>query len=277
MSNDCPICKHPVQTPGAVLMQYLPVGCPRCGRFLIDTPALQLIEKEFQKSPSLWAVTSHALRRGQDKEGKEFVVTEKWLRSVWAQPRLANPHQQANTFIELLGLAELAPAEYAAWNPTVLCGLVGTADSPIDGKMRGLTFVLDHLKSNELIEELKHPPPGPARHFRLTFSGWDYFENLRRSSVESRTAFMAMGFHEPSVQLAFAEFVKGVAQTGFELRRLDQKPKAGLIDNRMRVEIRAAKFMVADLTDENRGAYWEAGFAEGASKKVYYTLRGIKI
>jgi len=39
----------------------------------------------------------------------------------------------------------------------------------------------------------------------------------------------------------------------------------------MRVEIRSAKFLVADLTDENRGAYWEAGFGEGLGKKVYYT------
>ena len=49
-----------------------------------------------------------------------------------------------------------------------------------------------------------------------------------------------------------------------------------MIDLRMRVEIRSAKFLVADLTDENRGAYWEAGFAEGLGKKVCYTCEGSK-
>lgn len=44
----------------------------------------------------------------------------------------------------------------------------------------------------------------------------------------------------------------------------------------MRVEIRSAKFLIADLTDENRGAYWEAGFAEGFGKKVYYTCEASK-
>jgi nucleoside 2-deoxyribosyltransferase len=44
----------------------------------------------------------------------------------------------------------------------------------------------------------------------------------------------------------------------------------------MRVEIRAAKFLVGDLTDDNRGAYWEAGFAEGLGKNVYYTCEGAK-
>src|SRR5207248_916726 len=66
-------------------------------------------------------------------------------------------------------------------------------------------------------------------------------------------------------------FVPAVRQCGFDLYRLDDRPKAGVIDNRMRVEIRAAKFIVCDLTDENRGAYWEAGFAEGAQKPVFYT------
>jgi hypothetical protein len=44
----------------------------------------------------------------------------------------------------------------------------------------------------------------------------------------------------------------------------------------MRVEIRSAKFLVADLSDENRGAYWEARLAEGLGKNVYYTCEASK-
>jgi len=39
------------------------------------------------------------------------------------------------------------------------------------------------------------------------------------------------------------------------------------------VEIRRARFLIADLTGGNNGAYWEAGFAEGLGKKVIYTCR----
>lgn len=66
-------------------------------------------------------------------------------------------------------------------------------------------------------------------------------------------------------------FKPSVARTGFELRRLDEKQPAGLIDNQLRVAIRQAKFVVADLTHGNLGAYWEAGFAEGLGKPVIYT------
>jgi nucleoside 2-deoxyribosyltransferase len=32
-------------------------------------------------------------------------------------------------------------------------------------------------------------------------------------------------------------------------------------------------FLIADLTDHNNGAYWEAGYAEGLGKPVIYTCR----
>jgi nucleoside 2-deoxyribosyltransferase len=63
------------------------------------------------------------------------------------------------------------------------------------------------------------------------------------------------------------------APRGFKLTRLDDDPKAGIIDDRLRVEIRTSRFLIADLTHENRGAYWEAGFAEGDGKPVIYTCR----
>lgn len=39
----------------------------------------------------------------------------------------------------------------------------------------------------------------------------------------------------------------------------------------MRVEISKRRFLVCDLTDENRAAYWEAGFAEYLGNPVIYT------
>jgi nucleoside 2-deoxyribosyltransferase len=38
-------------------------------------------------------------------------------------------------------------------------------------------------------------------------------------------------------------------------------------------EIRRCRFLIADLSDDNAGAYWEAGFAEGLGKPVFYVCR----
>ena len=151
------------------------------------------------------------------------------------------------------------------------------ADEPARGKQRDYQFVFERLtRQSRLIEEEEHPPASEVG-LRLTFDGWERFEKLTRETIESRLAFMAMGYHNPDVAGAFEEcFVPAVDATGFELRKLDQKPKAGLIDVRMRAEIRTARFLVADLTDENRGAYWEAGFAEGLGRPVFYTCEQSK-
>jgi hypothetical protein len=68
-------------------------------------------------------------------------------------------------------------------------------------------------------------------------------------------------------------FVPQVRLAGFDLQRLDQGQPAGLSDDQLRVRIRQARFLVCDLTHGNRGAYWEAGFAEGLGRPVIYTCR----
>lgn len=85
---------------------------------------------------------------------------------------------------------------------------------------------------------------------------------------------MAMEYGDVELDEIVDKYFKpAVANTGFELYRLDKNPKAGLIDDRLRVEIRNSRFLIAELTHENRGAYWEAGYAEGLGKPVIYTCK----
>ena len=86
-----------------------------------------------------------------------------------------------------------------------------------------------------------------------------------------------MKFGDADLDRVVNEYFKpAVAQTGYQLYRLDDRPEAGLIDIRMRQEIKTSKFVIADLTHDNNGAYWEAGFAEGIGKPVIYTCEESK-
>lgn len=106
---------------------------------------------------------------------------------------------------------------------------------------------------------------------KLTPQGWRTYHSLKQSRSDSNTIFMAMPFKHDNPNKAFSEFQGAVAATGFRLVRLDNEPKAGSIDDRIRVEIRKARMVIADLTGSNAGAYFEAGFAEGLGKPVVYT------
>jgi hypothetical protein len=108
----------------------------------------------------------------------------------------------------------------------------------------------------------------------LTVHGWQRVAELQRQAKDSKKAFMAMKFGDGELDTTYRDhLVPAVAQTGFSLRRLDDEPKAGSIDDRLRVEIRTSRFLLAELTHANAGAYWEAGYAEGLGRPVIYLCR----
>ena len=81
-----------------------------------------------------------------------------------------------------------------------------------------------------------------------------------------------MQFDDPRLERFVEEVLKPAVEEDLGCRLHDMRDvaRAGLIDNIMRVQIRDARFVVAELTHDNRGAYWEAGFAEGLGKPVIY-------
>lgn len=109
---------------------------------------------------------------------------------------------------------------------------------------------------------------GGAR-VRLTAQGWKRFEELQAKESASRRIFIAMKFGDEYLdELVQNHMRPAVEQCGFELHRLDWEPSAGLIDDRLRTEIRRSRMLLAELTHGNQGAYWEAGYAEALGKPV---------
>jgi hypothetical protein len=106
----------------------------------------------------------------------------------------------------------------------------------------------------------------------LTARGWDRFSQLVSAKISSRYAFFARKFDNPELDIAFKDCLyPAVKATGYELRPATQK--AGPVDAIIEDEIRRCRFLIADLSDDNLGAYWEAGFAEGLGKPVIYVCR----
>jgi hypothetical protein len=114
----------------------------------------------------------------------------------------------------------------------------------------------------------------------LTFLGWQKYSELQRSIKDSRKAFVAMEFPDPNKKeknyffqdiLLEKYLVPAAKQAGYEIGNpLAKDPKAGNLHARLEVEIRASRFIIAELSHHNNGAYWEAGFARGLGIPVIY-------
>ncbi len=106
----------------------------------------------------------------------------------------------------------------------------------------------------------------------LTLAGWKQYEAEKRGEFAGNYGFLAMQFNDDDLESFVREVVKPAVKEDIGCSLVDMRdvPKAGIIDNIMRVRIRDAKFVIADLTHGNNGAYWEAGYAEGLGKPVIY-------
>ena len=112
----------------------------------------------------------------------------------------------------------------------------------------------------------------------LTLKGWEQYEAEKRGKFQGNHGFIAMQFDDPELDPFVKDVVKPAVKDGlgYDLVDMNDVARAGVIDNIMRTRIRDAAFVIVELTHDNSGAYWEAGYAEGLGKPVIYICEKAK-
>jgi hypothetical protein len=187
------------------------------------------------------------------------------------QDPLPSPSEQFDDLVIFVGDHQPSPAEPAELPPDAVSAWIGSAITQ-SSPNEGLEWLLLQRASKDLIEEQGKYEQNWL--LALTMAGWDRYYALKRAETVSRTAFMAMQFGDEELNNVVDHcFKPAVDRAGYELRVLIDKQPAGCIDDQLRVALRTSRFVIADLTHGNHGAYWEAGFAEGLGRSVIYTCR----
>lgn len=107
----------------------------------------------------------------------------------------------------------------------------------------------------------------------LDLKGWQRIDELRGSGFESKQAFVAMWFSE-DVRAAWEDGIKpALTKAGWSPLRIDMKEHNDRIDAEIIAEIRRSGILVADVTGQRAGVYFEAGFALGLDIPVIWTCR----
>ena len=114
----------------------------------------------------------------------------------------------------------------------------------------------------------------------VTVEGYRRLEEQRKS-LDVSQAFIAMWFDD-SMDEAFDQGIKpAIEGTGYKPLRIDQKEHVNKIDDEIIAELRRSRFVVADFTHGEDGArggvYYEAGFAHGLERPVFFTCRKDKM
>ena len=181
----------------------------------------------------------------------------------------ASPAVQATNLIRYIGEKVLESGKPLQLSAAHLQSAIGAPSE------RFAEHLVEELRESGAIRMVE-----PSRTFagttfldvNLTLKGWEQYEAEKRGQFDGNYGFLAMQFGDVDLENFVNDIVKPTIKeaTGCDLVDMRNVSKAGIIDNIMRVQIRDAKFVIVDLTHDNNGAYWEAGYAEGLGKPVIY-------
>jgi hypothetical protein len=249
-----------------VIPDGLRFDCPRCGSYILSYAAAMDFGKNFDLLQR--SIFSHIIRRMQSPR-KDVLIADHQLPTFILQQRLPTPQQQADNLILWIGDNQPSPDTAARTTTAFISAWVGAALSP--DRDKAFAWLNTQLVPLRLYE---HQGGGSSIGFQLTMNGWARYQELKKVSSQSRTAFMAMKFGDSILDDVVEHcFKPAVLRAGFELRKLTDQQPAGLIDDQIRAALISGRFVIADLTHGSHGAYWEAGYAEGLGLPVIYTCQ----
>ena len=142
-------------------------------------------------------------------------------------------------------------------------------------KVEELTYLLDYLESESCLENISTGLTHLS--YRLTVPGHIHLAEIDHAVADSSQAFVAMWFDKSMDEIWEKGFRPAIEAAGYKAIRIDRKEHLNKIDDEIIAEIRRARFLVADFTQEGTGArggvYYEAGFAHGLNVPVVFTCR----
>jgi hypothetical protein len=130
-------------------------------------------------------------------------------------------------------------------------------------------FLFDSLFQQGLIELAHQSLDSPAHGYRLSASGWSELSRREKSGAESDNVFIAMPFDFAGTATGDAIWT-AVKATDHVPLRMDLVEHTNRIDDEILSRLRSSKFLIADLTQQNPGTYFEAGFMLGLGRPVIW-------
>jgi hypothetical protein len=280
------------------------VNCKRCGPFVIGSGTF-FKDIGFDSGPnavhwelSLASVPSFLLEKGIRPEDLKSAnrLLRRYL-SIYTRECMESGREpellDRSDLGLVVGLAETYAAEPIASKPERLLRLVEkrTTFPGSPASMRPeldypavravepeeVLYYLRSLVKENLVEcsdpDLKAMEAGDRHatlNVTLTLSG---SERLRRVGTGSRIAFVAMSF-DPSLNSALSDGIAAaISDAKYEPLRVDKVHHNEKICDRIVVDIRRSRFVVADVTMQRQGVYFEAGFAMALGLPVIWCCR----
>ena len=253
---NCPLCGAAVAHHEVSMSDVYGWDCQRCGKVLITYELLSFFGEVKTK---LGSKLSSVTRVSTDNRSPVVLTTENYEILARDLPRYT-PMEK----LDLLLLRLMLKTEYfgnnaefsAEWDyPLIYC---------VD--FSEISWLLAELSNRGCIEF-------SSSSITLTMRGWEIASQVGKIGRNSDAAFIAMSFH-PSHDATYEKcIVPAIQGAGYRPLRVDKVEHVNRIDDQIIADIRRSRFMVADLTDQRQGVYFEAGMMMGLGRTVIWMVQ----
>jgi hypothetical protein len=263
--SPCPVCKLADQEVESTSGDKTNHRCARCGEFTISRRAVhQLAREENPGRLSAWL-------RERNLAGSEVpLLTTTLVDDLLQTLPKYTPTEKQNRLLRAIETLTDYPGKDVVLIPEHEVPLAW-AESPEE-----FTFYVESLLARGLLvmsDPRTRTIHDPLFNLHITPNGWEYLERLGSSRIKSSQAFVAMSF-DPSLRSTYLNAIApAIASAGYTPYRVDSAPHLDRIDVKIVAEIKQSHFLVADVTQQKPGVYYEAGFAQGLGIPVIWCVK----
>ena len=138
-----------------------------------------------------------------------------------------------------------------------------------------LVYAQNAYEANFYIRQLAdlHYVAGDVPRVQMTAKGYQRLSELQRASRASSFAFVAMWF-DPSTNEVYDQAIEpAIRESSYKALRIDRVHHTNRIDDEIIGRIKGSRFMVADLSGQRQGVYFEAGLMLGLGRTVIWMCK----
>lgn len=295
-NKNCPFCNSPAKSEQDYNKDTALYECPTCGRFKLSAYSGV---NDFFKPDFKDMVSTYLFYNGVHKKTDELLASKRQY--IWLDNE---PHKSDdNDYFEDVTVEQIKAFYNVNFTQKISMILLDVAkktrffddwvvysfnqilsltfskrwDSKVnktycmDSLSRQALFIVGYLKNNHFIDLGINNQNGNYS-LKMMASGWARVENTEQNDSDKKNVFIAMSFDE-SMNEVRETIKKAIISNGYNPRIMDEVEHNHQIVPEMLYEIRQAKFIIAELTGHNNGAYFEAGYALGLGKDVIQVCR----
>jgi hypothetical protein len=257
MIEQCPICRrNPVKTATPACGDFR-LTCELCGRYDIGFRLAAVLAQIEERTRM--ALAAHS-RQANQVEQTPCLLLENY-EALARQHLHTSISRKLQLMLDVISLRSKYPGDLAGFHSQSDFLLIDAASA------EEADYFFDALRERGDIDEIG---TGVCR---ITPRGWDRLEPLGGGAAPG-TCFVAMSF-KPEMNDAYDLGIRPavVDDCGFEIIRVDRVEHVDNINDRIMADLRRAQFVVADFTKHPAGVYFEAGFALGLGRLVFWTCQ----